>query len=144
PDLRIPFSARHQAETETRARLWRGELESRCHREGETAAGWTSRPREWWRPSSGGMIGVTFVDYRLCTTWQNTIRGRCQVFVDVDVREGAAKLDVEPAIRKLHADGMRPGKGTPWKEYIPALTTLTGRSYDPRHIRRLIPKALAR
>jgi hypothetical protein len=90
------------------------------------------------------LVGVTIIDYRLCMAWQNMVCGGCEVFADLQVREAAAKLDVMAAIRMLHADGMRPGKGgTPWKKYIPALTTLTGRPYNPRHIRRLIPQALA-
>jgi hypothetical protein len=141
--LERELGGRHQAQTETRVRLYRGDLESRGRREGETAAGWIHPPRGWWRPSAGGMIGVTFVDYALCTAWQNTVRGACEVFVDVQVRETAAKLDVIAAIRKLHADGMRPGEGTLWEEYRRALDTLTERQYSLRHIRRLIPKALA-
>jgi hypothetical protein len=131
------------AERETRSRLYRGELIARGRRAGETATGWVAIPRGWWRPSSG-LIGVSFVDYALCTMWMNTIRGSCDAYVDVQVREASAKLDVSAAIRQLHAEGARPGRGgMAWKDYQRAIKQLSGRRYDPRHLRRLIPKALA-
>ena len=125
-----------QARATARAAIYAGEYIAEGKRVGETVAGYVRVPRTWFRPDQSGMIGVGFIDWDSGVVWQNTIRGTCDAYVDVRVREANARLDVTAAIRKLHAEGMRPGAGMPWELYIRAIKELTGRRYVEQYLRR--------
>src|SRR5215469_6752823 len=116
---------RYRAEGETRTRLTSGELLAEGRRGGETAAGWVPIPRGWW--PRRGMIGGAFVDYALCMTWMNAIRGTRDSYLDVRVCEANAQLDLVAAIKRLDAEGARPGAGMQWEGYARSIEKLTKR-----------------
>jgi hypothetical protein len=88
---------------------------------------------------------ITIIDQPNSMIWENRLTGPRVEIGRVETRKvngtGAqpAKIDVPSAIRRLHAQGMRPGRnGTAWKEYHRAFETLTGRRYSNKQALRLI------